>query len=177
MRRGEGLVPLGIFIIQSDGQLSILNSFAGTTADLAMVESTQQLCAIQECQKPCYVDESGTVHKCCGITRAREFQKENRTSGPRYLIKIVYTDDMEPGKEMDPIYLKMFCFWFNTLLSGMIIEPPTEALMLPTFLCSIPECHKPCSVEEDGTVHEFCGYTHAMEYQRWATQQQGIKLY
>ena len=32
-------------------------------------------CAIQECPNPRYVDESGTVHECCGITHAMEHQR------------------------------------------------------------------------------------------------------
>ena len=34
-----------------------------------------QKCAIVECPNPCYVDESGTVHECCGITHAMEHQR------------------------------------------------------------------------------------------------------
>ena len=32
-------------------------------------------CAIVECPNPRYVDESGTVHECCGITHAMEHQR------------------------------------------------------------------------------------------------------
>ena len=32
-------------------------------------------CAIVECQNTRYVDESGTVHECCGITHAMEHQR------------------------------------------------------------------------------------------------------
>lgn len=34
-----------------------------------------QKCAIVECPNPRYVDESGTVHECCGITHAMEHQR------------------------------------------------------------------------------------------------------
>ena len=29
--------------------------------------------------------------------------------------------------------------------------------------CAIDECHLPCYVDANGTVHDCCGYTHAME--------------
>ena len=32
-------------------------------------------CALSECQNPCFVDETGTVHECCGITHAMEHQR------------------------------------------------------------------------------------------------------
>ena len=32
-------------------------------------------CAISECPNPCFVDESGTVHECCGVTHAMEHQR------------------------------------------------------------------------------------------------------
>ncbi len=34
-----------------------------------------QKCAIVECPNPRYVDESGTVHECCGVTHAMEHQR------------------------------------------------------------------------------------------------------
>ena len=34
-----------------------------------------QKCAIVECPNPRYVDETGTVHECCGITHAMEHQR------------------------------------------------------------------------------------------------------
>ena len=34
-----------------------------------------QKCAIVECPYPRYVDESGIVHECCGITHAMEHQR------------------------------------------------------------------------------------------------------
>ena len=34
-----------------------------------------QKCAIVECPNPRYVDPSGTVHECCGITHAMEHQR------------------------------------------------------------------------------------------------------
>ena len=35
----------------------------------------RQKCAIPECPNPSYIDENGTVHKCCGRTHAKELQK------------------------------------------------------------------------------------------------------
>lgn len=32
--------------------------------------------------------------------------------------------------------------------------------------CAIEECDKPRYIDDDGKIHECCGYTHAMEYQR-----------
>ena len=34
-----------------------------------------QKCAIVECPNPRFVDETGTVHECCGITHAMEHQR------------------------------------------------------------------------------------------------------
>lgn len=42
---------------------------------LASALPPSQKCAIVECPKPRYVDESGTVHECCGITHAMEHQR------------------------------------------------------------------------------------------------------
>ena len=46
-------------------------------------------CAITECQNPCFIDEAGTVHECCGITHAMEHQRrkaiEQRKSTVMYL--------------------------------------------------------------------------------------------
>ena len=46
--------------------------------------------------------------------------------------------------------------------------PPTLPPILPSGAkkCAIPECPKACYVDPSGTVHECCGYTHAMEHQR-----------
>ena len=32
--------------------------------------------------------------------------------------------------------------------------------------CAIEDCPRPCHVDANGTVHECCGYTHAMEHIR-----------
>ena len=38
--------------------------------------------------------------------------------------------------------------------------------------CAIPECPRPCYMEEGGKIHECCGRTHAEEYRRRCSQQQ-----
>ena len=38
--------------------------------------------------------------------------------------------------------------------------------------CAILECPNPCHIDESGKVHDCCGYTHAMEYQRRLAIQQ-----
>ena len=45
---------------------------------------------------------------------------------------------------------------------------PTVPAILPSGLvkCAIRECQEPCFVDQAGTVHECCGFTHAMEHQR-----------
>ena len=40
-----------------------------------------------------------------------------------------------------------------------------------TRLCAIQECQNPCHVDENGVIHECCGYTHAMEHQRRQSMQ------
>ena len=32
-------------------------------------------CAIEECVNPCYVDDEGKVHECCGFIHAMEHQR------------------------------------------------------------------------------------------------------
>ena len=46
--------------------------------------------------------------------------------------------------------------------------PPTLPSILPSGAkkCAIPECPNACYMDPSGTVHECCGYTHAMEHQR-----------
>lgn len=34
-----------------------------------------QKCAIAECPNPSHVEEDGTVHKCCGLTHAKEYEQ------------------------------------------------------------------------------------------------------
>lgn len=33
------------------------------------------ICAIPECNNPCFVDGQGKVHECCGYTHAMELQR------------------------------------------------------------------------------------------------------
>ena len=46
-----------------------------TPVQAPVVPTSRATCAIAECLKACYVDESGTVHECCGITHAMEHQR------------------------------------------------------------------------------------------------------
>ena len=56
-----------------------------TQFGLPMVPAVQQIvqclvpgmqkCAITECPNPCYIDDSGKVHNCCGKTHAKEFEQ------------------------------------------------------------------------------------------------------
>ena len=50
--------------------------------------------------------------------------------------------------------------------------PPSGA-MAPGVVpkCKIPNCAKPCFVEKNGRVHEFCGRGHAELYRKSMTQQ------
>ena len=41
----------------------------------AFLPSGLRKCAIQECQEPCFIDQTGTVHECCGFTHAMELQR------------------------------------------------------------------------------------------------------
>lgn len=36
--------------------------------------------------------------------------------------------------------------------------------VLPT--CALSDCNNPCHIDDNGTVHECCGFSHAMEHQR-----------
>ena len=46
-----------------------------TPVQSPVVPTSRATCAITECLKACYVDDSGTVHECCGITHAMEHQR------------------------------------------------------------------------------------------------------
>ena len=37
-------------------------------------------------------------------------------------------------------------------------------------ICKMPGCNKQCFVENDGRVHDFCGKTHAREFERQKRQ-------
>ena len=52
-----------------------------------------QKCAIVECPNPCYSDENGTVHKCCGRTHAKEYEKRQcKSLQYRYKILILHVN-------------------------------------------------------------------------------------
>ena len=55
-----------------------------------------------------------------------------------------------------------------------ITDPQPLPPVLPSGApkCAIPECPNPCHIDESGKVHDCCGYTHAMEYQRRLAIQQ-----
>ena len=40
-----------------------------------MMASVIPKCAIEDCDKPRYVDDRGKVHECCGYTHAMEYQR------------------------------------------------------------------------------------------------------
>ena len=37
--------------------------------------ATMSKCAIEECDRPRYVDDWGKIHECCGYTHAMEYQR------------------------------------------------------------------------------------------------------
>ena len=94
-------------------------------------------CAIPECPNPAYVDEAGTVHKCCSRSHAREFEARSTAAA------------MSQPPLPPP--------------NGSL---PTSSALPPDKKCAIQECPNPRYVDESGTVHECCGLTHAMEHQR-----------
>ena len=59
----------GMVVIGST-QLPLLSSAAA-----AMVGSMIPKCAIEECDRPRYVDDSGKMHNCCGYSHAMEYQR------------------------------------------------------------------------------------------------------
>ena len=90
--------------------------------------------------------------------------------------------DMNTGLEFD------FCSTHSTsdwCVEGCTISSqydtqsvPSQANSSNTKLCAIPECGQPCYVDSNtGIVHDCCGYTHAMEYQRRLNlQHQGSEI-
>ena len=93
MYDGLGMVPVPMQIHHSfthpmaptDTQfLSGVQQVSGIQAGLSSMGVSQsvqclvpgrQKCAIPECPNPSYIDENGTVHKCCGRTHARELEQ------------------------------------------------------------------------------------------------------
>ena len=54
--------------------LATLTDKAGLPQPMSLPPGVNK-CAIQECNNACYVDDSGTVHECCGYTHAMEHQR------------------------------------------------------------------------------------------------------
>ena len=55
----------------------------------------------------------------------------------------------------------------QTVSALQVSIPPSFSIQSNTSnriqVCAIPECFKPRYVDDNGTVHECCGYSHAME--------------
>ena len=120
---------------------TMFNTFNPFTSTAALPPGTKK-CAIPECLKPCYIDENGTAHQCCGRTHAREL--ETRSLGAAM-----------PQQGATP------------LQPSPSVPPQSSSPNLPSSnKCAIAECPNPRYVDESGTVHECCGITHAMEHQR-----------
>ena len=65
-------------MIQTGAPMTTTAGGGGISAPPPQMSSAlppSQKCAIVECPNPRYVDESGTVHECCGITHAMEHQR------------------------------------------------------------------------------------------------------
>lgn len=98
-------------------------------------------CAINECQKPCFIDESGTVHECCGITHAMEHQRrkaiEQRKStyhSKMYLVSLIVG------------FLLYTACYFHT--EQQVIKGVTH--------CLLPECNQLV-----WPFKNYCGRSHA----------------
>ncbi len=64
-----------------------------TPVQAPVVPTSRATCAIAECPNACYVDDSGTVHECCGITHAMEHQRRQalwQRKLPSCMFHIVY---------------------------------------------------------------------------------------
>lgn len=94
--------------------------------------STVQKCAIQECPNPCYVDETGTVHECCGITHAMERQRRKAIEQRKGL--------------KDCVHLQFFLSKFIT--EKQVIKGVTH--------CLLPECNQLV-----WPFKNYCGKSHA----------------
>ena len=66
-----------------------MDAFA-TIMSPAQASPTVSLCAIDECPNACYIDESGTVHECCGYTHAMEHQRRQALWQRKCSMNILY---------------------------------------------------------------------------------------
>lgn len=92
-------------------------------------------CAIDECVNACYVDESGTVHECCGLTHAMEHKRRQAL----WQRELIY-----------PLLLLYTC-----LLVLLYLEVNKQVVKGVTH-CLLPDCDR-----HTWPFENYCGKTHA----------------
>ena len=81
--------------------LSLYNMYIDSSAELnppgqvpvagPILPSGARKCAINECPNPCFIDEAGTVHECCGITHAMEHQRRKAIEQRKTIVYVAHT--------------------------------------------------------------------------------------
>ena len=92
------------------------------------------MCAIVECQNPCFVDEAGTVHECCGIMHAMEHQRRKSIEQRKSLFtSTTYACTQVP---------------YTPFIEKQVVKGVTH--------CLLPECNQLV-----WPFKNYCGKTHA----------------
>lgn len=68
---------------------TVNNKLYVTVTNFAVAAGGVAMCAIPECNNPCFVDEQGKVFECCGYTHAMELQRRKALATGHYHIYIV----------------------------------------------------------------------------------------
>ncbi len=114
-----------------------MDAFA-TTMSPAQASPSVPKCAIDECPNDCYVDESGTVHECCGYTHAMEHQRRQALWQRKCSMNILYN-------HINCFYL---CVCVYSEVNQQVVKGVTH--------CLLPGCN-----QQTWPFENYCGKTHA----------------
>lgn len=67
------------------------------------------------------------------------------------------------------MYIAVHVATSSVSMTSLVTTPPATP---PVPICALSDCNNPRYVDDSGHIHECCGYTHAMEYQRRQIVQQ-----
>lgn len=101
-----------------------------------LLPSGQKKCAIPECHNPCFVDASGTVHECCGITHAMEHQRRKAIQQRKCI--------------------HIHCLKFVLYYSSSHSFAPEQQVVKGVTHCLLPECNQLV-----WPFKNYCGKSHA----------------
>ena len=154
------------------------------------VTANYEVCTFPGCSQPVEFDlntgkqwDRCSAHKDAPISSLAcvmsSFGLNGAQIGGKCSIIIIYSNDVMTHAHagLPPMQLPSF-HPLASLSLPSFAPAPTPTPPLPPLLppgarkCAIPECTKPCFMDPSGTMHECCGYTHAMEHQRRQALQQ-----